>query len=333
MHPSAVTASPAPVPLTIVTGDAALPAVVGGIEALAGRLVVAPASVLSALPGPNRGGRVTIAADIAPRAPGCPCCEVRLDVVDALARVARRRRPPAGLVLAVPGTEDVVTVVRTVLSDPELARLVALDGVVAAVDAPAAATRLAIGAPIGDQALVHRVAIADRIVPVGARGLTRTARADVVLALDRIAAFAPRPEPFEGAAARRLLDLRAWHGVPELHSGMARTTATAEVPGGDVELPSVVVLHQQGMLDPDAIDAWLGDIVAGHARRLLRLQGVLAVAGAPGRVCCHAVRSHASSHPEPPSVTNPRDRTTIVVCGMGLDAHELLTGLHAALRR
>jgi G3E family GTPase len=97
---------------------------------------------------------------------------------------------------------------------------------------------------------------------------------------------------------------------------------------------ATVVLRQHAPLDPEAVDAWLEQLVDTHARRLLRMQGALSVVSVPERVCCHGVRSFAMSHSENADpATSRRHESLVVVVGHGLDVAELADGFAATRSR
>jgi len=113
------------------------------------------------------------------------------------------------------------------------------------------------------------------------------------------------------------------------------STAVPSVSRSDRDdVADTVVLRQAAPLDPDAIDEWLTWLVDTHARRLLRMQGALAVVSASARVCCHGVRSFAMSHSEAADpVTSRRNDSLVIVVGHGLDVDELSSGFAATRAR
>lgn len=316
---------PPTVPVTVVAGGPEAAAVVSALAARPGVAAIAPSGMLA-----GRGRRPTVAAtvaDVAERRPGCACCRVRLDLVDGLVRLVRRRIPLEAVVVGVGAHDDPATAIRTILSDPDLSRLVHLDSLLVTIDAVSLATRLATGLPFGDQLLLDRLAMADRVLVAGSGRLTAEAVERLGAVLRSLARFGPVQEMTEATIVR---GLAAWHGCPNVEPAVDAPPFDS---GGAV-VPETVVLEQAGALDPDGVDEWLHGLLARHGRSTLRVQGVLAVAGMPWRVCCHAVRSFTASHPEQEHPTNRRcDRSFVAVAGFGLDADELATGLEATRTR
>jgi len=65
---------------------------------------------------------------------GCICCNIRTDLIQAVLRLVARASPPEHIVIESSGVADPAGIVKTFL-DPELWRIVQLDGVIAVVDA------------------------------------------------------------------------------------------------------------------------------------------------------------------------------------------------------
>jgi len=65
---------------------------------------------------------------------GCICCSIRTDLIQAVLRLTTRAHPPEHIVIESSGVADPAGIVRTFL-DPDLWRIVQLDGVVGVVDA------------------------------------------------------------------------------------------------------------------------------------------------------------------------------------------------------
>ncbi|MEM8747533.1 MAG: GTP-binding protein [Actinomycetota bacterium] len=254
------------------------------------------------------------------RSPGCPCCAVREDLVDALVRATRRAELPERIVVFVDlDDEDLLIAISTILSSFEIIRRCALDHVVLDVDAVELSTRVAIGLPVVDDRLLSAISVADRIVIDQQEQVTDDARGAVSAALLSRSGFGSivgSGTPVVGGAA----STEAWHGAPDARSIV-----------GDHDQPSTIVLRVDEPLDPDAIDEWLDALVTGHASRLLRIQAALSVAGHEDRTCCYGVRSFATSHSEIEHVDRRSTESVVVICGIGLDADELWTSFRATV--
>ncbi len=256
------------------------------------------------------------------RTEGCPCCRSRLDLVQAIRLVLERPHHADRVLVVVDPRRDISTVTQTILSEPDLQRLADLDGVVTTVDAVSLSTRLALDLPFEDALGLQRLSVADRVLVARAIDLTDDALGRVLRAVRTVNRFGyvavPSVSPIDMSA---LVDLRAWHGAPQLAS------ARLEEPfvlGDEVERPVTVHCEVDGLLDPDAVETWFDQVIAAHGPRLLRLQGAVAVTGQEHRVCCRGVRSFAVSHSEDEHLPGERStRSVVAIVGYGLDADAL----------
>jgi G3E family GTPase len=289
--------------------------------------------VVAEVPSPEPEPSVswlTVAAVEGERTEGCPCCRSRLDVVEAVRLLLERPRPVDRIIVLVDPARDVSTVNQTILSDPDLQRLVELDAVISSVDAVAMSTRLALELPVAGALELQRLAVADRILVSRADELTNDALGRVMRSVRTVNRFgiiaAPALVPIDMGT---LVDLHAWHGVPMIGPANAHEPLLV---GPDDDVPMTVRCEVEGLLDPDAIDAWFDRLIGQYGVRLLRLQGAVAVVGEQHRVCCQGVRSYASSHSEVEHL--PRERSAhslVAVVGYGLDAPSLRSSFLAAL--
>lgn len=254
------------------------------------------------------------------RSPGCPCCAVREDLVDALVRATRRIDPPKRIVVFVDlDDDDLLIAISTILSSFEITRRCALDMVVVDVDAVEMATRLATGSPLLDDRLLPAISITDRIVIDQHDQVTDTARSAIQAALMARSGFARIVDGGTSLVGDDTV-VEAWHGAPEVRP----------VSGGDDD-PSTIVLRVDQPLDPEAIDEWLDALVTGHASRLLRIQAALSVVGHEDRTCCYGIRSFATSHSETEHANRRSTESVVAICGIGLDADELWASFRATV--
>jgi G3E family GTPase len=341
-----------PVPITVIVPERHNVALLQRCAADPNAMLIASGETLAGagLLGLLRVGRaIVIAPDVASRTPGCECCQVRLDLIDAVRCAVLRRTPPERLIVVVDRADtapldeatgddratDVVTVINTLYADGEIERLAHLGGLVVHVDACAASTRMASGFALWDPQVEAALAIADAIVVTGAKLLTeesRVAIADSLSALNRIGevGFCSAKD----IDVERLVHLDAWSGAPTSNSSPARDGVVSQerrgasplYPGATVE---TVVLHRFGVLDPDATNAWLDRVVAESPRGLFRLHASLQVSTHHPRVCIRGSRSAMRSVAETPlgatgSAAGKQARDNLVVLiGRDLDRQAL----------
>ena len=266
------------------------------------------------------------------RSSACACCRVRLDLVDGLRLLVDRRVRPERVIVLLDALDDLPTALQTLLSDPDMQRLVELDGVIATVDAVALSTRVQLGLPFGSQPELERLAVADRVLVVRGDELVDDALHGVMVRLRAIAGFALTAVPsIWPLAVQQLVGLNAWHGAPAAHPMIVNEPIVVDDGTGT---PVTVCCEVEGELDPDAVEEWLDEIVAINASRILRLQGAVRVAGQEFRVCLRGVRSFASSHSE---LTHPVDqrsaRSVVAIAGYGLDADAIRSGFTATAKQ
>jgi len=343
------------VPITVIAQERPSTHLLQRCAADQNSMLMASAETLAAagLLGLVRVGRAVVTApDVASRTPGCECCQVRLDLIDAVRHAVLRRLPPRRLILVVDPTPfslsgasadhdpagDVVTVIHTLQSESEVERLGHLDGLVVEVDARAASTRMASGSAVWSGQIESALAIADRVVVTGAALLTQGARTAVVHALNQLNRIGHVSlAGASGVEATNLVDLDAWRRSPSMsdfsETGIVMAPAWPSARHGPAEPPpasvGTIVLTRPGVLDPDATNAWLGRIVADSSTDLLRFQAALQVSSREPRVCVQGSRSTMRSAPESfstatTSANEPSDCESIVMLiGRDLDRQAL----------
>ena len=225
---------------------------------------------------------------------GCLCCTVRGDLSRALGDLLPRVATGAvrRVVIETTGLADPAPILATLMTDPVAARAYRLDGIVTVVDAMHGNAQLD-----AQPEAVRQVAVADRIV------LSKTDLVDATALrarLHRLNPGAPLLSALHGkvdAAAllhaglfdpdSKIPDVRGWldaqayaddhdHHGHEVNRHEARITAfclTFEEP-----------LHWQG------IATWLDMLIATRGESLLRIKGILNVAGQDRPVAIHGVQ-------------------------------------------
>jgi G3E family GTPase len=239
-------------------------------------------------------------------ASGCLCCTVRGDLVDSLKRLLARSGsgdlPPfRRVVIETTGLADPAPIIHTLMTDPALADRFRLDGIAATVDAVNAMDQLD-----REPEPVKQAAVADRLV------LTKTDLADpaIVAALSarlrRLNPAAPiltadrgRLDPAALLDAglynplTKSLDVQRWlreeaYGADHAHS-QAHGHHHHDVNRHDARIRAFC-LSWDAPLDWDRFVDWAEMLAATQGDRLLRLKGVLNVAGSELPVAVHAVQ-------------------------------------------
>ncbi len=292
-------------------GSARLVAAIGALHERVG--ATAPATV--AEPGCLEGqGHLRLRSR---SIPGGPSAETRLDLVDALRALGARRSPPGTVVVVVsPGT--ILDTVQTVLEDPVVRRICALDAVIAAADAPRLSTRSATAMTLLSDDELVAVGIADRIALVHSVRLTPDAHASVHAALGAVAPHAPLLSPAVApVTADRMLGIDAWTG-PHWCADLPRSAG-----------PSAVTLRAAAPLVPEAVDAWSAMLRDELGPELWRLQGRVVLRGGAQPLDCVGVRSFCASSPS--RVDAGSDRSTLTIIGRDLPVTRISSGFRAAV--
>jgi G3E family GTPase len=269
---------------------------------------------------------------------GCLCCTIRGDLArtlrDAPWRFARHGQPWFDrVVIETTGLADPAPILHTLMTDPRLASLYRLDAVIATVDA---ATGMA---TLDSQAeAVKQAAVADRLlltktdlVGMGAQDRLR----DRLATLNPAAPVIPVTNGIVDAAllfgvglydpAAKSEDVRRWladeayedghhhhhhdhhhHDVNRHDDGIRATCLTFDTP-----------------LDPVAFDRWLGLLTMFKGADLLRVKGIVNLAGFDAPVVVHGVQH--IFHPPVELERWPSDdrRTRMVFITRGIDPEEL----------
>lgn len=221
---------------------------------------------------------------------GCICCSIRDDLKDALLRLDERRRlgeVPAyrRLVIETTGVADPVPILATLLNDPELRHRYRLGTVIATVDAVHGPRDLA----ARDEAR-KQVACADTVLITKADLASPDAATTAVRALNPRAALSAASEADAGLLratdvydpATRPADLAAWLGAGPALTDHAHHAHAAPYASGHVVVDAPI--------DWTAFGLWLTMLLHVHGNRILRVKGLLNVAGSDTPVVVNGVQ-------------------------------------------
>jgi G3E family GTPase len=239
-------------------------------------------------------------------ASGCLCCTVRSDLEKTLRELDWKRRdgtvPPFQRVLVeTTGLADPAPILQLLLNHPFVGASYRLDAVVATVDTLHAMRQLDEHAES-----VKQVALADRLV------LTKgdlAAADDEALAV-RLRALnpaAPQHHAVNGAIAadrlfgaalydpaRRAPDARAWLQAEAYAHDDEHHDHAHDVNRHDARIAAFCMVEDQP-IDWDRFHRWLGQLRAERGQDLLRVKGILNLAGEATPVAIHGV--HHVFHP------------------------------------
>ncbi len=247
----------------------------------------------------------SVAGDMVLLQSGCVCCTIQGDLDRTLRDIARRRAaaetPPFDRVLLeTTGLADPLPILQLLLNTPMISHDYRLDGVVATVDALNGARQLD-----EHREAVKQAAVADRLL------ISKTDIADVATSarlrarLEDLNPGAPLYEVVQGDIDPALL-FDAGPFDPAGKSDRVQAWLNAEAHGGhdahDHRDPSRHDDHIASFcltfdtpLDWDRFNRWLMAVRASWGDRLLRVKGVLDIAGESRPLVVHGV--HRTFHP------------------------------------
>jgi G3E family GTPase len=261
---------------------------------------------------------------------GCVCCTIRGDLADAMRALFGRRE--RGLVprfdrlaIETTGLADPAPIVATLLADPVLRHHFRLGKVIVTVDAVNGALHLA-----ENPESVKQVAVADRIILTKTELAEATPVGELSTALRRLNPTAPildaRGDPLtpddlmasdvydpagKSAEVRRWLD-------EEAHRAAAEGAHHPDRNRHDRDIHAFCLTFAEP-LDWTAFGIWLTMLLHVHGARVLRVKGILSVAGLATPVVIHGVQ-HVIHPPAHLEVWPDRDRRSrIVFIVRGLD--------------
>lgn len=241
---------------------------------------------------------------------GCICCSVRSDLADTLRGLFQRRvRGQVAefdrVIIETTGLADPLPIIQTLMTDPLVSARFTLDGVVTTADAVNGWETLDREHEARDQ-----VAVADRLL------LTKTDLADPAIterlaerlrALNPLAPIVGLPGGFDpgqlfGVAAADRTAIAELHDHHHHHD--------------DIQSFSII---SDRAISPACFAEWTVDMTGRAGSNLLRMKGLVNVAGEAGPVAVHGVRH--IFHPPVTLPAWPSDdrRTRIVFIGRDLD--------------
>jgi len=268
---------------------------------------------------------------------GCLCCNLAGGFEDAVMRVFTRREAGdlprfARLLIEPSGLADPAPIAQAILRNPVLSRAFRLEAILATADAQR----------IEQQMLAHpeagrQIALADLLVVTKADLVSAAAVARVRAVLRRCNPSAPIETGRYGSAdaaallpARFLDPTAAAAPFRERGRWFAATVETGSDPDHLGETHAAALAADRP-LRWRAFEAWLRGIRIGHAPQLLRVKGLLDIAGTAGPVLIQGV-GHVLQAPVALARWPDQDRRSrLVVITRGLPGNTIRDSWEAAL--
>ena len=261
---------------------------------------------------------------------GCVCCTIRGDLAEAIRALFGRRE--RGLVprfdrlaIETTGLADPAPIVATLLAEPVLRHHFRLGNVITTVDAVNGALHLA-----ENPESVKQAAVADRVVLTKTELAEETRIAELKAALRRLNPTAPMldaasdplaPDDLMASdvydPAQRSAEVRRWVDA-EAHRTAADGRHQRHDPNRHDRDIRAFCLTFAEPLDWTAFGIWLTMLLHAHGARVLRVKGILNVAGLATPVVIHGVQHlihppvHLEGWPDP----DRRSRIVFIVRGL-----------------
>lgn len=250
---------------------------------------------------------------------GCICCTIREDLKTALLRLAARRLagevpPYQRVIVETTGAADPAPILATLLTDPELRHHYHVGSVVTVVDSVNGPRDLR-----GREDVRRQVALADRLL------LSKTDQVDAA-ALDTLIATLAAMNPAAPRLPALAFDPTLLHDSPahsreaDLCDWLAQAASAAahdHAAHGQRYGSFVLVLDEA--VDWTAFGVWLTLLLHVHGTRILRVKGLLTVAGSATPVVVNGVQHLVHPPWHLPAWPDDDHRSRLVFITEGLD--------------
>ncbi|TNB46504.1 GTP-binding protein [Martelella lutilitoris] len=292
---------PAPIPVSIVTGFLG-----AGKSTLLNRLLKDPA-LNDAAVIINEFGEVGIdhllvqssGDSIIELSNGCLCCTVRGELIDTLADLLDRIqtekiKPVSRVIIETTGLADPVPVLLAIMAHPAIAASFRIDGVVTLVDALAGRETLS-----RHEEAARQAAVADRLVITKTDLAKPEARDELLKSLEGLNPLAEIVDVADPAASTPALLVTGLFDAARKNASVGEWLTAEKQAGGhhhhhDVNRHDAHIrafaLTAGRLASPAIIQAFQHRLAAEHGDKLLRLKGVVALAGDDRPLVVHGVR-------------------------------------------
>lgn len=264
---------------------------------------------------------------------GCVCCSVRGDLIRIMTALFKRGKAFDGIIIETTGLADPAPVAQTFFADDDIRNRARLDAVVTVVDAVHILSQLT-----SSKEAVEQIAFADAILlnksdAVNAAQLeaaeaairsinksaklVRTSRSQVALehvldlgafSLDRALDLDPHFLP--EAHAHHDHGHHHGHDHHHHHEEHAHETHYAGIDSLSLSAPKA--------LDEGKFDSWLSDLIAERGADILRLKGILDMAGDERRYVIHGVHMMLEGDYQGPWKGESKRESRLVLIGRNL---------------
>ena len=266
---------------------------------------------------------------------GCRCCTLRGDLIDCLCQLMERRlkgsvAPFDRVIFETTGLADPAPIIQTLICHPRLSGFYRLDGVATTVDALNAERQLDI-----QPESVKQVALADHLVVTKTDLAPVPALAALTERLRRLNPRAPMIRAVQGEVAPERLfgvgpfdptdrrpNLQCWLGTADdadwefcgeaaAHCGRAGHARGNGAGRHQGQIRTFALASETPLVWARTAD-WLGQLIGCYGEDLLRVKGLLNLAGADAPVVIHGVQ-HLFHQPIALAAWPTEDRRSLMV--------------------
>jgi G3E family GTPase len=272
---------------------------------------------------------------------GCVCCSVRGDLIRILTTLFKRRTSFDAIIIETTGLADPAPVAQTFFADDDIRHRAYLDAIVTVVDSVHVLARLN-----DSKEAVEQIAFADAIIlnkvdEVGAGQLDSVTTAirsinksAPMMATNRCDIELSKILGLEAFSLERALDLDSHflpgpkghhhehdhgHGHHHHHHDHAPHYAGIDA----------IALKADNPLDEARFDAWLSDLIGQRGGDILRLKGILEMAGDDRRYIIQGVHMMLEGDYQGKWLSTTGRQSRFVLIGRGLDDQALKNEIEA----
>merc|ERR1711988_1067674 len=266
---------------------------------------------------------------------GCICCTVRQDLIVVLQKLARRHRAGKikldAIVIETTGMADPAPVAQTFFVDDEVKEFATLDGIVTLVDAKHIEQHLDEEKPEGaENESVEQVAFADRLLVNKVDLVTEEDLVRVEKRLKEINSFAPILRCSQSnVSVDSVLNIKGF----DLKRTLEMDPEFLNTDGEHVHDQSVTSLSivQDGEVDLDLVQEWVGEILQTKGADIYRMKGVLSINHAEQKFVYQAVHMIFNGNFEEEWAQDEKRESKLVFIGKNLDHAALKEGFAACI--
>ncbi len=255
---------------------------------------------------------------------GCICCTVRGDLIRIINNLMRRRHKFDHLLIETTGLADPGPVIQTFFVDEDIRRRVALDAVITVIDAKH------VWQHWDSDEVKEQIAFAD-IILINKTDLVTTA--DLTNLEDRIRQMNALSKIYRCQNAEiaidRLLDVGAFNLERAL--SIDPDFLTSDHDHDHEEDVSSVALVEQGAVDLERLNNWLGELLQTNGSNIFRMKGILNIDQQEERFVFQGVHMMFDGRPDRPWQPGEVRKNEIVFIGRDLDREGLTRSFRACL--